>query len=87
MSSEVPVVATDVGGLANIIQDGKSGILVPSGNVDSLSKAISAYIQNKGLRKKHGQKSRDLVLEKFSLKSMSQQYINLYDTLLRKKAW
>ena len=49
-----PVVATDVGSLAEMIEDGKTGILVPARDVKKLADAIIYLLQGKDIRKKMG---------------------------------
>ncbi len=69
MAMKVPVIATTVGGLPESIDDGKTGILVPPGDVDSLCKAIKYLIENSELRKKMGDAGRERVEERFCIES------------------
>jgi glycosyltransferase involved in cell wall biosynthesis len=66
MAMEVPVIATTVGGLPEIIEDGKTGILVPPADIDALHKALIYLIKNRDIRKKMGEAGRERVLGKFS---------------------
>jgi glycosyltransferase involved in cell wall biosynthesis len=50
-----PVVATTVGGLPEMVDDGRTGFLVPPRDVDALADAVVKLMQNEGLRKKFGE--------------------------------
>lgn len=67
MGMKIPVIATNVGGLPEVVEDGKTGILVPPGTVDVLSKAIKYLIENPKLRIAMGENGRKRVLEKFTI--------------------
>ena len=45
-----PVIATRVGGVAEVIEDGVNGLLVPAGDVDALAAAVSRFFADEGLR-------------------------------------
>ena len=67
MSMQLPVIATNIGGLPELIDDGKSGILVPPGDVQALSNAIKYLIENPDGRLKMGRLGRQRVLDKFTI--------------------
>ena len=46
MASGVSVIASDIGGLSDIFEDGSNGLLVPDGNVGALEKAILKLLNN-----------------------------------------
>ena len=77
-------VASNVGGIGDIIKDGYNGLLTPVGDVAGLTRAISSLLDNADLRKKMGNNGRALVKEKFSLNSMGDRVINLYKKVLTK---
>lgn len=54
----VPVVATRIPGCIDSVVDGETGILVPSKNTDALTEALSAYLNDSKLRRKHGEAGR-----------------------------
>jgi glycosyltransferase involved in cell wall biosynthesis len=47
-----PVIATAVGGVAEVVRDGENGLLVPPRDVDALAAAISRFVHEDGLREK-----------------------------------
>jgi glycosyltransferase involved in cell wall biosynthesis len=54
MAAGRPVVASRIGGLADIVVDGETGLLVPPGNVEALRNAISKLLADAGLRERMG---------------------------------
>ena len=67
MSMRVPVIATNVGGLPEVVEDGKTGILVPPGDINALCSAIKYLVKNPEARLKMGENGRARVLEKFTI--------------------
>lgn len=81
-----PVVATRVGGIPEVLKDGGTGILVPSGDAVALSSAINDLLENKHKAVKMGEAGRNFVESRFSLESVLKEYYNLYDLAYRNKA-
>jgi glycosyltransferase involved in cell wall biosynthesis len=67
MAARVPVVATRIAGIPELVEDGVSGMLVPAGDVDSLAVAISDLLDDKKRRKKIGQAAREKVIAEFNI--------------------
>jgi len=65
MSTGIPVVAFDVGGLSEIIKDKDNGFLVPKGDILQLSKIVVLLFKNPNLRVKIGEKARDAIEKNF----------------------
>jgi sugar transferase (PEP-CTERM/EpsH1 system associated) len=82
MASELPVVATDVGGNRELVVPDVTGLLVPAGDPDTLAAALSRYTADRDLAARHGQAGRARVEREFSLRGMVARYIALYDGLL-----
>lgn len=78
MAFGIPVIATKGGGTAEIIKDGDTGIIIPPKDSNSLSQVILKLLDNEPLRKEMGKAAQARIVESFSLKSMTQQYINMY---------
>lgn len=78
MSVGLPIIASRVGGNPELILDGQSGQLFPSGDVYALVKALKLYIDNKQIRHSHGEKSRERVETLFALSQMIQKYHAVY---------
>ncbi len=78
----LPVVATNTGGIPDIISDNESGLLVPVGDAPSLAKAILQVASNDVLREKliaGGQRK----MKSFDIAHTAQQYLNIYQELIK----
>jgi sugar transferase (PEP-CTERM/EpsH1 system associated) len=82
MAIGLPVVATRVGGVPNIVQDNVTGTLVEPGNLASLTAAIERYVSDPNLRAAHGQAGRASVLSEHSAQAMTSRYDALYKSLM-----
>jgi glycosyltransferase involved in cell wall biosynthesis len=80
MVAGLPIVATNTGGIPEIVQNGVNGLLVPTRNAPALAKAISGLLEKPELRKKMGQASLDIV-QNFSTDKMIQGNIAVYSNL------
>lgn len=78
MASGIPVVGSNVGGLREVIDDGKTGILVKPGDVDDLKMALEYYIINTDARTKHGRAGRKKVEEKYNWQDNAVMMNKLY---------
>lgn len=70
LSMGVPAVCSSVGGIKELIEDGKDGMLVEPGNIDDLEKKLETLIINPNLRKKVGNNARKKVLKNYSYESI-----------------
>jgi len=78
MACGLPVVASAVGGIPDVVQDGESGLLVPSEDVPALAAAIRRLLADSDLRHKMGQKARQRVVSDYSLKAATTRHLDLY---------
>jgi glycosyltransferase involved in cell wall biosynthesis len=80
MSMEKPVVATDVGGVRELV--GQAGVLTPSKNPDALASAMLVMMRSSSkVREKLGRAARVRIEDYFSIESRAQQWESLYRTL------
>ncbi|MBL7157885.1 MAG: glycosyltransferase family 4 protein [Candidatus Omnitrophica bacterium] len=79
LASGKSCVASDVGGVSSIIEDGVTGILVPPKDAHALKEAIERVLNDENLRVSLARNGRDLVKEKFSLDKMIGEVIDAYD--------
>jgi glycosyltransferase involved in cell wall biosynthesis len=84
MASRLPWIATAVGNVPTVILDGVTGVLVPSENVEFLSGALVALLQDAGRRERFAMAGRKLVEEKFSAERMAEDYLRIYSESMRR---
>jgi glycosyltransferase involved in cell wall biosynthesis len=83
MAASLPVVATDVGGNAEAVQEGVSGFIVPAEDVAALSSAMIRLLSDPSKTKEMGAAGRERVKERFTIDAMMNQITNVYTGLLR----
>ncbi len=85
MASGLPIVATRVGGNAELVQEDLTGRLVPADDPESMAAALRDYLVDPAQRQAHGQAGRKRVEKLFSLSGMVQRYQAVYEDLLTAK--
>lgn len=79
MAAGLPVIATSVGAIPEIIQDGKQGILVPPEQPAKLAEAISKLLKSKRRRGMMKKENRFIVETKYDIKIVCEKFKTLYD--------
>ena len=77
-----PVIATNVGGIPDIVVHGKTGFLVRPGDVEAMARYIVYLKDNPSLLRKMGDEARRHVLEKFSKENVLNRLVKIYNSLL-----
>jgi glycosyltransferase involved in cell wall biosynthesis len=85
MAASLPVVATNVGGNAEAVQDGVSGFIVPTEDPNALATAITLLLADPSSAKAMGEAGRHLAAEKFTTEAMMTQTTTAYRKLLTRK--
>ena len=78
----LPVVAFDVGGATEAVTHGKTGVLVPPGDLERLQKAIGLLVEDRDMREEFGRAGRRRMQDEFSVESMVESHIRLYERIL-----
>jgi glycosyltransferase involved in cell wall biosynthesis len=78
MGCEVAVVASDAGGLPEVVEDGVTGLVVPRGDSGALAKAIGSLLQDPERRRVMGQAGRLRALRLFDWDRSAEQFEQLY---------
>ncbi len=82
MLAERPVIASDVGGVSELVLDGVTGVLVPPEDPDALGRAIARLLGEPAVAAEMGKRARERALEHFSAAAMARSYEALYRRLL-----
>ena len=85
MASGLPVVASKVGGIPEIVGQQTTGLLVPPSDPAALAEALALYVKNPQLVARHGAAGRERVERSNSIAAMVAGYAGLYDTLRASK--
>jgi len=82
MASKTPVIATRVGAIPSVVEDGQTGILIDPGDIDALVSAISRVLSSTESRSQMVERAYKFVWEQYSAESMASKYIELYKEIL-----
>jgi glycosyltransferase involved in cell wall biosynthesis len=82
MACGLPLIATAVGGTPEVVVDAKTGLLVPSQDVEALAAAMAKMLQNPEWVERMGRAGRERVECSFSIQNTVQMTVDLYDALL-----
>jgi glycosyltransferase involved in cell wall biosynthesis len=82
MASRLPVVATAVGEVPSVVRDGRTGVLVPSQDMESLAIAILELLRNPAQRERLGSAARQLIEDEFSAERMAADYLQVYEEVI-----
>ena len=82
MRASRPVVATDVGGLSEVVKSGVTGFLTKPGDHQDLAEKLITLLKDQNLRKEMGEKGREVAISMFSLDEMISKYQVLYTRLM-----
>lgn len=82
MAAKLPIVASAVGGVPEMVQDGINGILTAPGDPSLLSKACIKLLGSKGLREEMGIKGYELTTKKFNIHIQINQLNSIYNELI-----
>ena len=83
MAAGKPVVATRVGGVADLIADGRTGFVVESGDQDALVQRLESLLSNEGLRRRIGRLAREAASGRFRIAIVASKYVEVYRGMLR----
>ena len=86
MASEVPVIATRVGGVSEVVEDGADGFLFDVGDTDSMAEAGASLIGDRELRLRMGKSGRDHAHRDFCHEQIVKRYAELYEKTISKSS-
>ncbi|HVM69821.1 MAG TPA: glycosyltransferase family 4 protein [Gaiellaceae bacterium] len=82
MAAGLPVVASAVGGVPELVVDGETGLLVPPGDADALAAALRLVLEDADLRRRLGSAGRERAQRAFGLERFRREHLALYERLL-----
>ena len=82
MGAGVPIVATRVAGIPEVVADGRTGLLVPPRDANALGLALARLLGDPDLRRRFGDEARAAVLPRFGVDRYVESVASLYDRLL-----
>ena len=80
-----PVIGSNVGGIPELIEDGKTGFLFEMGSIDELADKVKIIQENRNLAIEMGNNAKRIVSEKYSPDEHYDQLINIYKSVIKKK--
>lgn len=83
MACGVPCIGTDVGGIPEVIDDGKNGFVCPVGDIEAISEAAIALLTDQRLYEKVKNEAIETVKARFHSADIVEQYEQVYDRLLK----
>jgi glycosyltransferase involved in cell wall biosynthesis len=81
MAAGLPIVATAVGGIPTVVQDGYNGFLISPGDVEALAEKLSILVDDPHLREQMGRQSRKMAEQKLDVEPYVNNLVILYDSL------
>jgi len=85
MSSGKAVIASAVGQIVDVLQDGENGLLVPPGDVTAMSDALKTLIQDSNLRSRLGMQARKDAVNKFSWESYLSRLERIFEVVIARR--
>lgn len=79
---KLPVVATDSGGIPEVVLDNKTGYLVPERDSDKLAEKLLLLLKDENLRKKMGENARATIKERFDINKQTEKLEEIYKEIL-----
>lgn len=82
MSARLPIVATDVGGVSEVVEHGRHGLLTRNADDGALATSILKFLKDPSLRQTLGENGRRRAAEEFSESAMHERYASLYQEVM-----
>jgi L-malate glycosyltransferase len=82
MACELPVIASRVGGLPEVVDEGETGFLSPVGDVDKMADDVVRLVQDRKFRRQMGRAARASAIERYGTQKIIPKYIEFYERIL-----
>ena len=80
---KIPVIATNVGGIPEIVTDNETGILIPSEDPEILTETVNSLLNNDSKIKTLTENAFEFVIKNYSWKTLLPKYVDFYKNLLK----
>jgi glycosyltransferase involved in cell wall biosynthesis len=84
MALALPIVASDLPGLREVVEDGKNALLVQPADADAIGVGVDTLLQDRQRLAHYGQRSREIFEERFTLERSATRMIDLYHRVAEK---
>ena len=82
MGAALPVIATRVGAIPEMVVDGETGVLIEAGSPEQLARAISTLAADRGMRRRMGAAGRRIALERYQIQATVNELLQVYGRVL-----
>lgn len=86
MACEVPVIASRVGGIPEVVTDGETGFLSEVGDLDDMANNAAKLLADETLRRQFGERARDSAISRYRTDVVIPRYIDFYEQVIAKSA-
>jgi glycosyltransferase involved in cell wall biosynthesis len=86
MACGVPVIASNVGGISEQVDDGITGLLIPAQNAELMARSASLLLKDPNLTEKMGKAAILKVKDRFTLEHQVKQYVQWYEEILKSRS-
>ncbi len=83
---EVPVIATRIGGIPEVVTDGETGFLSDIGDTEKMSDDVMKFLKDEEMRENFGKKARELAVSRYGSDLIIPHYISFYEKILQSKS-
>jgi N-acetyl-alpha-D-glucosaminyl L-malate synthase BshA len=81
---ELPVIATRIGGIPEVVNDGETGFLSDVGDIVKMTEDAVVLLRDDEMRNAFGQRGRELAVERYSTEKIIPQYIAFYESVVQR---
>ena len=81
---ELPVIATRIGGIPEVVNDGETGFLSDIGDIAKMTEDTLVLLRDENLRRTFGERGRELAIQRYSTDKIIPQYIAFYEKVVQK---
>jgi len=81
---ELPVIATRIGGIPEVVSDGETGFLSEIGDVEKMAADTIKLLRDDDMRRAFGKRGREMAVERYSTEKIIPEYITFYENVLHR---